>query len=393
MPRKGLALLLPLIFLLFMAVNHTAHLPVYSAPGSSDLVINEVDYDQPGIDMAEYIELKNVSATAVNAADYLIYLVNGYDDAIYHTITLPAVWIPPGGFFTICANPQTMPDCDWYENPTSNLIQNGPPDAVALVQNSVIVDVVSYEGSVPGYVEVSGSNVEDDPDEDYAGIGRYPDGYDSDNNNQDFFLLCDTPGKANIAVSAFCRATITPTLTPTPISSPTPGTPTPLPPTAEVTHTPSPTPTPSITPSPTNTPFPPTPTRALVMLPFLKSAFRSQEPNDNPAQANGPIASHETVTGNFPLGDTRNDYFYFDMPLPYTIYATLTHIPAGQDYDLVIRDAQMQVLGYSGQYDNADEAALTVMVYPGRYYIQVYNFLETPSDANYWLRVVYEYSP
>lgn len=125
----------------------------------------------------------------------------------------------------------------------------------------------------------------------------------------------------------------------------------------------------------------------------MQLPFHSQEPNDNAAQANGPIHSHETVTGNFPAGDSRNDYYYFNMDWPYTIYATLTNIPAGQDYDLVIRDKDMNVLGYSGQYGNIDEAALTAMVYPGRYFVQVYNYLGTPSNGAYQLRVEYVYVP
>ena len=46
---------------------------ILAAPASAQsttLVINEVDYDQPGTDTAEFIEIKNVSAAAINLDAY-----------------------------------------------------------------------------------------------------------------------------------------------------------------------------------------------------------------------------------------------------------------------------------------------------------------------------------
>jgi hypothetical protein len=36
----------------------------------SNLVINEIDYDQPAVDSAEFIEMYNASGTPVNLGDY-----------------------------------------------------------------------------------------------------------------------------------------------------------------------------------------------------------------------------------------------------------------------------------------------------------------------------------
>jgi hypothetical protein len=40
--------------------------PASAAAASDTLVINEVDYDQPSTDTAEFLELKNVSAAAID---------------------------------------------------------------------------------------------------------------------------------------------------------------------------------------------------------------------------------------------------------------------------------------------------------------------------------------
>lgn len=370
---------------------------------SDTLVINEIDYDQGQTDDAEFIELKNVSGGAINLAAYEIHLVNGFNNELYRTLYLPDIDLVAGGYYVICGNATTVENCDLDVTPDENLIQNGPPDAAALVLSGSIIDAVSYEGDTGApYVEGSGVGLEDDPAIEYAGISRYPDGVDTDSNNQDFSLRCNSPGEINDPARRYCVAPPTPTRTPLPSLTNTPPAgatntatpfPTPLPPTSETTLTPSLTPTPSVTPTATDTPFPPTPTPAFSLLPLLKIPFVSQEPNGNAAQANGPIPSGETVYGSFTPGDQLSDYYYFDLDYPYTIQAELTNIPPGHDYDVVIRDAAMNAIGYSGEYSNRDESALTVMVFPARYYIQVYNWSATYTYERYQLLVTYIWTP
>lgn len=370
---------------------------------STTLLINEIDYDQPGVDTAEFLEIKNVSTEPINLAPYEIYLVNGVGGgaAVYQVISLPDIDLPPEGYFVVCANAAAVPNCDLDVDPDENLIQNGEPDAVAIMLAGQVVDTVSYEGDtgVP-YTEGSGVGLSDSAYIASLGIARYPDGVDTDRNNVDFSRRCITPGERNKVNSTYCNVTITPTFTPTPLPTNTPPsaatlTPTPLPtnppPTPEQTFTPSPTPTPSMTPTPTATPLPATPTAVIVYLPHIKTIFFSSEPNGNAAQANGPIPSGEVVYGRFDPNDQRSDYYYFDMDYPYTIYATLTNIPPGEDYDLVIRDVHLNVIGYSAEFDNSNEQALTAMVYPGRYFIQIYNPFATSSSSYYTLRVIYIY--
>lgn len=63
------------------------------------------------------------------------------------------------------------------------------------------------------------------------------------------------------------------------------------------------------------------------------------EPNDfAPQQANGPIVSSLTYFGTFPSGGDINDYYYFDLTAAGRVELWLRNIPAGHNYDLVLRD-------------------------------------------------------
>lgn len=164
-------------------------------PVVPSIVINEVDYDQPSTDTAEFIELKNTGASSVNLAAFAIELVNGNNDSVYGTFGLPDVDLAPGGYWVLCANAATVANCDLDVSPDTNLIQNGSPDAVRLMMGATVVDAVSYEGSVPGAVEGSGDGLEDSGE---GSISRTPDGIDTDQNNVDFaFVSTPTPGAEN----------------------------------------------------------------------------------------------------------------------------------------------------------------------------------------------------
>ena len=167
---------------------------------STTLVINEVDYDQPGTDTAEFIELKNVSGAAINLDTFSVELVNGTGGgaALYQTIDLPNVSLSAGDYFVVCANATTTANCDLDVAPDTNLIQNGSPDAVGLRQSGTLIDALSYEGDsgVP-YTEGSGVGLDDDPSLADKGLSRCPDGFDTDQNNVDFSYRDVTPGTAN----------------------------------------------------------------------------------------------------------------------------------------------------------------------------------------------------
>ena len=172
-------------------------------PGTPKLVINELDYDQDGTDAAEFLELKNTGDAAADLGAYTIQLVNGNGGAVYQTIDLPAVSLAAGDYFVVCANATTTPNCDLDVSPDTNLIQNGAPDAVALVLGGEIIDALSYEGSVSGYVEGNGTTAADNNDP-FLGLSRAPDGADTDDNSADFGLRCVTPGAVNSDASSDC---------------------------------------------------------------------------------------------------------------------------------------------------------------------------------------------
>jgi predicted extracellular nuclease len=182
------------------AANDCPGEPPPPGSGSDTLVINEVDYDQPGTDTAEFVEIKNVSGSAIDLDPYTVELVNGTGGgaSVYQAIDLPGVSLAAGGYFVVCANAATVADCDLDVAPDSNLIQNGTPDAVAIRLGSTLVDTVSYEGNTGApYTEGSGVGVEDDGSAG-QGISRCPDGLDTDQNNGDFLnSRAITPGEAN----------------------------------------------------------------------------------------------------------------------------------------------------------------------------------------------------
>jgi hypothetical protein len=171
------------------------------------VVINEVDYDQPSTDAAEFIELKNTGTTPVDLTGWSLELVNGTGGgaAQYQLFALPSVVLAAGGYFVVCANSANTINCDLDVSPNTNLIQNGAPDGMALWNGSVLVDALSYEGDCAApYVETSGGGLSDSGSNDLQSISRFPDGTDTNVNNVDFSRRCITPGSANLEASDNC---------------------------------------------------------------------------------------------------------------------------------------------------------------------------------------------
>ena len=181
----------------------TAALPLLPATAraeSTSLVINEVDYDQPSTDSAEFVEIKNVSAETIDLSGFSLVFVNGSGGAIYDTIPLTGM-LAAGDYHVVCANATTVLNCDLVDDPATNFVQNGAPDAVAIVSGEAVVDAVSYEGdTVAPYTEGSGVGVIDDGAAG-QGISRCADGVDTDQNNVDFASnRAITPGAENDCV-------------------------------------------------------------------------------------------------------------------------------------------------------------------------------------------------
>ena len=189
MPRTLCALLLAVVATLAVAT-----------PASAALVVNEIDYDQPSTDTAEFLEIHNNGPDPVNLGTYTVRLVNGASGgAVPYSplVDLPATDIAAGGYYTICGNELTVPGCDLDAGADTNLIQNGAPDAVALLDGETIVDRVSYEGEVPGYTEGQPLETADSGTAGPLSLSRIPDGCDTDDNAADFELVPSTPDATN----------------------------------------------------------------------------------------------------------------------------------------------------------------------------------------------------
>ena len=169
--------------------------------GSGEIVINEIDYDQPSTDTSEFVELKNVSGGDINLSGYVVQFVNGANDERYETFNLPDETLVDGAYFVICANADNTPNCNWDVSPNSNLIQNGP-DGILLLNGADLVDGVAYEGNVDGVTE--GNAAPGDFSAPFISISRFPDGTDTNDNSSDFSVRCTSPGVANLADDFDC---------------------------------------------------------------------------------------------------------------------------------------------------------------------------------------------
>jgi hypothetical protein len=94
------------------------------------------DYDQPGTDNAEFIEV--FLPTGTSASDYQILLYNGAGGALYSTIL---------GSTLNCVSATGGQICTW-DPAGSDALQNGAPDGIVLYNSntSMIVQGISYEG-------------------------------------------------------------------------------------------------------------------------------------------------------------------------------------------------------------------------------------------------------
>lgn len=187
---------------------------------SAQVYINELDYDQPGTDNAEFIELVGPDNTSLNG--YTIELVNGFDGSVYLSADLSGFSIPPDnvgghGFFVVGA--ATVPNVDltpagW---PATNIIQNGAPDGVLLKLNGVVVDGFSYEGAIgnnPNFTPGMAISASEDNLSPNLSIGRTLLGFDPNNQNQYFASLANTPspGEVNTAHGQVIGGNIPPSI-------------------------------------------------------------------------------------------------------------------------------------------------------------------------------------
>jgi hypothetical protein len=157
----------------------------------SQIRINEIYYDHPGRDDGhEFIELVNLGSVPGSLSGYALEFHDG------NTEGWRVLWagaqtdsIAPGGLFVVGGEFVTPPP-----DRTIGLVMQNGPDAVRLFVNDSDVDRVGY-GELIGSQYYEGESAPDVS----AGLslGRYPDGYDTDNNAVDFRPLTPSPGRFN----------------------------------------------------------------------------------------------------------------------------------------------------------------------------------------------------
>ena len=181
-------------------LSTTAMVTVSLAPAGADLVINEIDYDQPGADAAEYVEIYNPTGVAIPLAGVVFEAINGSNNTVYGSYNLSdaGAELPAGGYLVIGNLPvvAALPDGVLNLVLPNNGLQNGAPDGVRIMRNGEFVDGLSYEGAMDGVTE--GTTLPADlADIGDDALARCPDGADSGDNAADFSLRAPTPGAAN----------------------------------------------------------------------------------------------------------------------------------------------------------------------------------------------------
>ena len=153
--------------------------------------INEVMYDDYGTDDSAYVEIYGPGGTPLSG--YQLVGVNGFSGAEYQAIDLTGS-MPGDGFFVI--GQVQFPNVDLVN---SNVNYQNGPDNILLKHNGTVVDAIGYGEFVPPdtfFVGEGSPCANQDPG---SSLCRYPDGYDTNNNANDFTISpFPTPGTANV---------------------------------------------------------------------------------------------------------------------------------------------------------------------------------------------------
>lgn len=176
------------------------------------LVINEVDYDQPGSDVSEFVEIYNPSSSALSLDGCVLVFMNGASSTEYGARVVLSGTLPPGGF-AVVAQPTvpTPPEALRFSfAEPQDQVQNGAPDALGLfyLPGGTLIDALSYEGSVVAgivngvgtfsFVEGTPTAVSDN-NTTPGSLARLPNGADTNNAASDWaFTPTPTPGSENV---------------------------------------------------------------------------------------------------------------------------------------------------------------------------------------------------
>jgi len=178
------------------------------------LVINEVDYDVPGKDTGEFVELFNPTECAISVAGLSLVFVNGSNAEEYRRVSLEDAgveMIGGGEYMVIHGDDLTIPASalEITMSYANGFIQNGP-DGLAIFDETTgsLLDAFCYGAAMTevifkgvdgvfNLVEGELNPSLEDSDEAGVSISRIPDGADSQSGAADWAVTAATPGEPN----------------------------------------------------------------------------------------------------------------------------------------------------------------------------------------------------
>ena len=101
--------------------------------GQTKVFINEIHYENEGIDVNEGVEIAGPSGTDLST--YTLTLYNGKNNSYYKKIKLSGIIADQSNEFGTIFFPITG-------------LQNGSPDGIALDNNGILIQFLSYEGTI-----------------------------------------------------------------------------------------------------------------------------------------------------------------------------------------------------------------------------------------------------
>lgn len=176
--------------------------PDTACPPATHLVINEIDYDNPGTDTAEFVELFNPTSAAIDLTGHALVQINGADSREYGRVALSGT-IAAGGYLLVTAMGSSVPGAT-HSFPVA--LQNGAPDGVLLLgPGNVIIDAAIYEGTMTSATLAGGAvlsiaesgSIGADLNTGDVSLSRFPNGCDRDTPALDWQVRALTPGATN----------------------------------------------------------------------------------------------------------------------------------------------------------------------------------------------------
>jgi len=175
-------------------------LGLFFSESHAQILINEVDYDNPGIDLYEFIEIKNIGEFDEDCTNIKLSVVDSFNQSIHEYDFAPLIDIKAGEIVvltgpnvTLPSNIRSIPLTGAYA--LSNGIAGIRLEAFS-GSDTIILDSVSWEGNIPDVTETLPIPTDSNG---YESISRCPIGYiyDTDHGTRDFTAQVPSPGIDN----------------------------------------------------------------------------------------------------------------------------------------------------------------------------------------------------